>query len=170
MKPSLRTVIGIDPGTCVTGYGVIAAENNKYKALDFGCIRPPAALKLSDRYLIIYKGICKLLDDFSPEAVAVETQYVDKNVQSAIKLGMVRGVVIIAAKTRSLPVYEYAPTKAKQAVVGNGRATKQQVQGMTQQLLSLVECPHPEDAADALAIALCHLFNTNGILNTQQEV
>lgn len=149
-------IIGIDPGTQVTGYGIIAMENGVLRVMDYGCIRPPASLKLSDRYLVIFEAVEALLEKFRPQALVVETQYVSKNVQSAIKLGMARGVIVVAAKRKNISVFEYAPTKAKLAVVGNGKASKQQVQGMVKLLLNLAEVPTPEDAADALALALCH--------------
>lgn len=149
-------ILGIDPGTQITGYGVLESKDAEYAAIDYGCIRPPSSLKLTDRYLIIFNGIEELIEKHAPEAVVVETQFVHKNVQSAIKLGMARGIVIIAAKRRGIPVFEYAPTKAKLAVVGNGRASKEQVQGMVQLLLKLPAPPTPEDAADALALAICH--------------
>lgn len=152
----MSIIIGIDPGTKKTGYGIIHLCDGKVKALDYGVIRPPPKFKLSDRYLIIYEGIEALIDQFQPEIMALETQYVHKNPQSAIKLGMARGIAMIAAKKRKLQVYEYAPTKAKLAVVGNGRASKFQVQGMMQRLLGLAKPPEPEDAADALALAVCH--------------
>ena len=149
-------IIGIDPGTLITGYGIILLEGTTCSAIDYGCVRPPAKLKLSDRYLILFNAMEELIDNYKPHALAVETQFVQKNIQSAIKLGMARGVAIIAAKKKGIPIFEYAPTKAKLAVVGNGRASKQQVQGMVQLLLNLPELPTPEDAADALALAICH--------------
>lgn len=149
-------IIGIDPGTQVTGYGLISVEHSSYKVIDYGCVRPPTKLKLSDRYLILFNAVEELLEKHFPGALVVETQYVQKNVQSAIKLGMARGIVLIAAKRRGIPVFEYAPTKAKMAVVGNGRASKYQVQGMVKLLLNLESIPEPEDAADALALAICH--------------
>lgn len=150
-------VIGIDPGTRITGYGIIQLEGPRsYIPLDYGCIRPPATMKLSDKYFAIFTGINMLLEKYHPTALAVETQYVQKNPQSALKLGMARGTVLIAARQRDIPVFEYSPTKAKQAVVGNGRASKIQVQRMVQLLLHLSSVPQPEDAADALALAICH--------------
>ena len=149
-------IIGIDPGTRITGYGIIKVEGNAYSVIDFGCIRPPANYKLTDRYLIIFNALEEIIDKHSPDAFVVETQYMQKNVQSAIKLGMARGIAIVAAKKRGVPVFEYAPTKAKLAVVGHGSASKTQVQKMVQLLLRLAELPTPEDAADALALAICH--------------
>lgn len=149
-------IIGIDPGTVITGYGIILVTPEGFKPLDFGCIRPPLKFKLSDRYLVIFQALGEILEKFSPDVLVVETQYVKKNVQSAIKLGMARGIVIVAAKLRKIPIIEYSPTKAKKAVTGNGFASKYQVQGMVRHLLNLKEIPQPEDAADALALAICH--------------
>lgn len=151
----MELIIGIDPGTVVTGYGIIALQDGSWRAVDYGCIRPPLKLKLSDRYLVIYESVDHLLEIHQPEVLSIETQYVHKNVQSAIKLGMARGIILIAAKRRGIKVKEFAPTKAKKAVVGNGNASKRQVQGMVKSLLALDELPEPEDAADALALALC---------------
>jgi crossover junction endodeoxyribonuclease RuvC len=147
-------IIGIDPGTTVTGYGIIKVNHPSYFAVDYGCIRPPAKMKLSDRYLVIFESLDELLEKYRPDVLVVETQYVNKNVQSAIKLGMARGVSIVAAKRKGMRVYEYSPTKAKLAVC-NGKASKQQVQRMVQRLLNLAK-PPPQDASDALSLAICH--------------
>ena len=149
-------IIGIDPGTKITGYGVIEACGIKQQPIDYGCIRPPSEASAPDKYLVIYNGIDHLLEKYRPTAVAVETQFVYKNVQSAMKLGMARGVILLACAKRKIPVFEYAPTKAKLAVVGTGSASKEQVQKMVQMLLELDKAPEPEDAADALALAICH--------------
>ena len=149
-------ILAIDPGTILSGYGVIRLRGTKYEAIDFGCIRPPRKYKLSDRYLVIFNSVEELLKKHQPNCLVVETQYVDKNIQSAIKLGMARGAVVIAAARNNVAVHEYAPTKAKLAVVGDGRASKKQVQGMVQKILNLPTPPTPEDAADALALAICH--------------
>ncbi len=156
MTEKNRTIIGIDPGTQITGYGIIEVIGNRYQAIDYGCIRPPAHYKLTDRYLIIFEALEEIMNRYSPGAFVVETQFVKKNIQSAIKLGMARGISIVAAKRKGIPIFEYAPSKAKQAVVGNGNASKSQVQKMVQFLLHLAELPEPEDAADALALAICH--------------
>jgi len=159
VKRSSKILFGVDPGTQSTGYGVISVTGREYQALDYGAIRSSAKTPLNDRYLHIFEELERLLDLYQPEAVAVETQFVYKNAQSALKLGMARGVAIIAAGRRKIPIYEYAPTKAKLAVVGHGSATKSQVQKMTQMLLGLPKLPEPEDAADALALAICHAHN-----------
>ncbi len=150
-------ILGIDPGTIITGWGVIQLENSHFKAIDYGCIKPPAKEELFKRYLIIFNSVEDLINKFKPDAVAIESQFVSsKNVQIAIKLGMARGSAIIAAAKKEIPIFEYAPRNAKKAVTGTGAASKQQVQGMVRKLLNLAEVPQPEDAADALAIAICH--------------
>jgi len=149
-------IFGIDPGTLITGYGIIFFDGTKFELIDYGCIRCPVKFKLSDRYLAIYSGLEELMQRHSPSAMAVETQFVSKNTQSAMKLGMARGVAIVAAKKQGVPVFEYAPTQAKLAVTGSGKSTKEQVQWMLQKILRLSSIPTPEDASDALAIAVCH--------------
>jgi crossover junction endodeoxyribonuclease RuvC len=156
MNDQETIILGVDPGTLVTGYGVIRKTKNDWEPLDFGCICPPRKLKTHERYLIIFEGIDHLLEKYQPQAISVETQFVYKNVQSALKLGMARGAVMIAGARRGVEIFEYAPTKAKQAVVGNGAASKFQVQKMVQMQLKLSQMPEPADAADALALALCH--------------
>lgn len=148
-------ILGIDPGTRITGYGIIRQKGTLLEPLDFGCIRPPPDLELQERYKIIFEGVERLLEKFHPNAVAIESQFVMKNVQSALKLGMAKGMVLLAAARAKIPLFEYAPKKAKQAVVGNGGASKWQVQKMIQNLLRLPSLPEPEDAADALALAIC---------------
>ncbi len=149
-------ILGVDPGTRISGYGIISIQDQQYLPIDYGCIRPPPAFKLSERYLVIFDSIEQLIEKYQPNVLVVEMQFMYKNAQSALKLGMARGAVMIAAKKRGLPIFEYAPTVAKRAVVGNGRASKYQVQGMVQQILKLAVPPQPEDAADALALAICH--------------
>ena len=163
-KQSPRLILGIDPGTRVSGYGLIQVLDNQYIAIDYGCIRPPPQYKLSERYLVIYEGVHELIAKYRPDELVVETQYVNKNVQSAIKLGMARGAVLIAAKKNKLPIFEYTPTKAKKSI-GNGRASKYQVQMMVQRLLNLLDVP-PEDAADALALAICHSHTSEHMIST----
>ena len=153
-----QVILGVDPGTVVTGYGLIRADGRNYLPVDFGAIRPPRLAKASERYLVIFEAIEHLIALHKPDAVAVETQFVYKNVQSALKLGMARGAVIIAAAKCKVDVFEYAPRKAKLAVVGTGAASKDQVQHMVQMQLKLPKPPEPHDAADALALAICHAY------------
>lgn len=155
-------ILGIDPGTHITGYGVIAAKGNIQKPLDFGCIQTPKNLNLQEKHLFIYKGIEEILKRYPANAIAVETQFFYKNAQTAMKLGMVRGIVYLLAASFEVPLFEYAPKKAKLAVTGNGNAGKETVQKMIQLMLGLKERPEPEDAADALALAICHAHNLKG--------
>lgn len=155
-------ILGIDPGTRITGYGIIKTDLLHYEPLDYGAIRPPAKLPLFERQLIIYESISKLLKTHLIDVIAIESQYMSKNPQSTLKLGMAKGVAILAGTQRKIPVFEYAPKKAKIAVVGTGSATKEQVGRMIQTLLHLPETPYPDDAADALALAICHSHNIKG--------
>lgn len=149
-------IIGIDPGTRITGYGVIIHKPHKTEAIDFGCIRTSSAATISARYKIIFEAIEKLLELHNPDVLVVEGQYVHKNALSAMKLGMARAMALLAAERRGVLIAEYAPTKVKKSVVGRGSASKHQVQKMVQMLLGLEELPTPDDAADALALAICH--------------
>ena len=149
-------ILGIDPGTRITGYGIIRHHPHHPIALDYGCVRPPASASSSKRYLIIFEAIEALIATHKPDVLSVESQYMHKNAQSAMKLGMARAMAILAAERAGLPIFEYAPRKAKKAIVGRGGASKEQVQRMIQSLLHLEDLPTPEDAADALALALCH--------------
>ena len=154
-------IVGIDPGTRITGYAVLKVTDGRFEILDFGCIKPPVHLDLAMRYLIIFNGIDHLIAKHKATAVSVETQFVSKNIQSASKLWMARCAVMIAAAKNGVKVHEYAPRKAKLAIVGNGAASKEQVQRMVQALLRLPQLPEPEDAADALALAVCHANQRN---------
>lgn len=153
-KQSQR-ILGIDPGSHSTGFGLIDKLGSKILAIHFGCIRPKAE-DFPGRLHTIFDEIVALIDTHQPRAVAVETQFVQKNVASAMKLGMVRGIVMLAAARANLPLFEYAPSKAKLAITGSGRASKEQVMGMVRNLLNLHNTPLAEDAADALMIAICH--------------
>ena len=160
MKES-KIIMGIDPGTKITGYGILQVEGNNHRALDFGAIQPPYNMPLTKRYYVIFDSIEKLIIKYKPDVVSLETQFVKKHIASAMKIGMARGCAIIAAEKNNVPIFEYAPKKAKLAVVGNGAASKEQVQKMVQLLLNLQKLPTPEDAADALALAICHAHEIN---------
>jgi crossover junction endodeoxyribonuclease RuvC len=160
-------VLGIDPGTKITGYGVIRVYQGRLEPVDFGAIRPSASKELPDKYWFIFQGLRELMKKYSPESVAIETQFVQRNAQTAIKLGMARGTAIIAAKMSGAEVEEFSPTTVKKAVTGKGSASKEQVQAMIQRLLSLKSIPTPEDAADALALAIAFVHrNKKGLLCT----
>lgn len=149
-------IMGIDPGTRITGYGIIACESASMHLIDFGSIQPPSHLSLSKRYLIIYNALETLIKKYHPSVLSVENQFFQKNAQSTLKLGMAKACAFIAGAKNNLPVYEYPPKKAKLAVAGTGRASKYQVVRMIQLILNLSSPPAPEDAADALSLAICH--------------
>ena len=163
-------ILGIDPGTRITGYGIIEREDNSYRVVDYGCIRPPVKMLLSERYRIIYRGIQKIIRDYRPAEIAVETMFFGKSPMSSIKLAHVRGVVVLAASEAGIGIYEYSPRRIKRALVGNGGAAKVQLQGMVQHLLSLEEPPKPMDISDALATAICHAQAINNPSMEQSRV
>jgi len=152
----LSRILGIDPGTIVTGYGVLDINDGDMQAVDYGCIRPPAKRMLSERYRIIYEGIQEIISKYGPDEMAVENIFFCRNPSSALKLGQVRGVIILAGSSAGLPIFEYSPRRIKMALVGRGGAAKSQVQSMVRHLLGLADLPEPMDAADALATGICH--------------
>lgn len=149
-------IIGIDPGFAITGYGVVDYRNNTFKPVQFGVITTETGLELPDRLLAIDQGLHALIDQYKPDAMAVEELFFNTNITTAIKVGHGRGVVLLCAARACVPVFEYTPLQVKQAVVGYGRAKKEQVQQMVKVLLNLDKIPRPDDAADALAVAICH--------------
>jgi crossover junction endodeoxyribonuclease RuvC len=149
-------VVGIDPGTANTGFGVVARRGGRLVALDGGTIQTAAGLDPGRRLALIHVRVSALLDEYAPEALAVEDLYFGANARSAFAVGQARGVVILAAGQRGLPCASYTPQQVKAAVCGSGRAEKGQVQRMVQRLLALAELPSPDHAADALAVAICH--------------
>lgn len=168
---SKKIIIGIDPGTRITGYGIIEKSSGLFSPVDFGCIRPPPDEPLSDRYAKIFEGLERLLERFSPDEMAIETPFMNKNAQSALKLGAAMGCAIIAAKRRGIKVFGYSPREVKCAVVGTGKASKEQIQTTIARSLSLKELPKPQDAADALAIAMCHAtFPESVFTQTKKEL
>ena len=148
-------VLGIDPGTARTGYGIVAREGSQLTMIDYGCIETVNDRPLEARLLIIHEALTDLLDTHRPEAVGVERLFFNKNVQTAFAVGQARGVVLLAAAQHGLPLFEYGPHEVKLAVTGYGRAAKDQVQRMVQAVLAMSELPRPDDAADALAVAVC---------------
>ena len=148
-------VLGIDPGTARTGYGIVAREGGALRMLDYGCLETIADRSLGARLLLIHEALVDLIETHRPEAMGVERLFFNRNVQTAFAVGQARGVVLLAAAQHSVPVYEYGPHEVKLAVTGYGRASKEQVQRMVQLVLSMAELPRPDDAADALAVAVC---------------
>ena len=149
-------VLGIDPGTANTGYGVVARQGARLVALDGGVIETAARTDPGERLALIFDRVDGLLNEYAPDALAVEDLYFGVNARSAFAVGQARGVVILAAGRRGIPCRSYTPQQVKGAVCGTGRADKEQVTRMVQALLSLAEPPRPDHAADALAVAICH--------------
>ncbi len=154
-----KIIIGIDPGTAITGYGILKVDKKRAVPIKYGVIRTKSSLPLEKRIAQIYKELGELLDEFQPDEASIEEIFYGRNVKTAFSLGQARGVQILALTTRDIPIFEYSPRKVKQAVVGNGNASKQQVQYMVTRLLKLKDIPKPSDSADALAIALAHFHS-----------
>ncbi|MBA2489041.1 MAG: crossover junction endodeoxyribonuclease RuvC [Chloroflexi bacterium] len=148
-------VLGIDPGTARTGYGIVSREGGRLTMIDYGCLETSSTLSAPARLLAIHQAVCQLLDLHRPSLVGVERLFFNRNVQTAFAVGQAKGVVLLAAAQHEVPVLEYGPHEVKVAVTGHGRAEKVQVQRMVQTLLGLAEIPRPDDAADALAVAIC---------------
>lgn len=157
-------VLGIDPGSETLGWGVVEGENLKYKLVEYGTIKSSPREKFSKRLLKIFDGVADLIWKFQPDVVSIEEAFYAVNVNVAMKLGQVRGAVMLAGEKAGLEIAEYAPRLIKQTVVGYGNAEKHQVQEMVRLLLRLQKAPEPHDAADALAIAICH-FHHAGVQN-----
>ena len=153
-------VLGIDPGSQTTGWGVVEGDGRKYSLIDFGSIRAPSSLKFSTRLLKMCNGLEDVIAKHRPEACALEDAFLATNVKVSMKLGQVRGVVLLVAERAALEIHEYSPRLIKQTVVGYGNAEKHQVQEMVRLLLSLKTIPAPHDAADALAVAICHFHHS----------
>jgi crossover junction endodeoxyribonuclease RuvC len=163
----MAIILGIDPGSRITGYGLIKDENRKIIYVDSGCIRTSEG-ELSQRLLQIFDGICQLMDNYSPDEVAIEQVFMHENPSSALKLGHARGAAMVAAASHRVKVSEYSAREVKQAVVGYGAAQKDQVKHMVVNLL-LLNSPPQSDAADALAIAICHSHMRHGLAAIQQQ-
>ena len=153
-------IIGIDPGYAIVGYGVIGYDRCRYTTIDYGAVTTPAKTDFSERLELIYDGVTELLEQHRPDCMAVEQLFFNTNSKTAIDVAQARGVVLLAAKKHSVPVIGYTPLQVKQAVVGYGRAEKNQVMEMTKLLLGLKAVPKPDDTADALALAICHAHSS----------
>jgi crossover junction endodeoxyribonuclease RuvC len=153
-------VIGIDPGTATTGFGLVQEnEDGSLKMIDFGAIQTPPGIAMPERLLSLYERLKEILLLHRPQSGAVEKLFFQRNVTTAISVGQARGVALLALAQMNLPVMEYTPLEIKQAVAGFGGAGKQQVQQMVKALLNMQDIPRPDDAADALAVAICHIHS-----------
>ncbi len=149
-------ILGLDPGTAIVGFGVVQANHGAFASMAYGAIRTEAGLPLSQRLEIIYNDLCIMLDQFKPDAAAIEELFFNTNLTTGISVAHARGILLLACRQKGVPIYEYTPSQVKQSVVGYGRAEKKQMMEMVKRLLNLEKIPRPDDAADALAIALCH--------------
>lgn len=160
MKQRAVVVLGIDPGTATTGFGLVAEDaGGEARLLRYGVIQTPSTAPMTQRLLAIYQQVSALIAADRPEAIAIEELFFKRNVTTAIAVGQARGVVLLAAAQAGAPVFEYKPAEVKQALVGYGSADKAQIQEMVRMMLGLTETPRPDDAADAVAVAICHLHS-----------
>ncbi len=169
-KQNNMLILGIDPGTATTGYSLIESEGDNIRLLDFGIIKTQATTENAERLSQICADIEELVSTYHPDEAAIEDLFFSKNVKTAMKVAQARGAIIATLSKAKVKIHEYKPVEVKSAVTGNGRAEKMQIQKMTQIILGLKEIPKPDDAADAIAIAICHInsrkFNENGKFQT----
>lgn len=162
-------ILGIDPGVATIGFGLLEAERTNVRLLQYGVITTPAGLPLSNRLFQLSQDLSELLDLFKPDEAAVEELFFSKNITTGIAVAHGRGVILLELERSGTPVYEYTPMQIKQAVAGYGGADKRQVMLMTQRLLKMKSVPRPDDAADALAIAICHGRSATSLLNMERK-
>jgi len=160
-------ILGIDPGIAIVGFGFVDKQGSKVVPVQYGCIQTEAHTPEEERLLQVYEGMKQLIDKYKPDAVALEKLFFNRNVTTAMTVSQARGVLVLAAVQSGLPVAEYTPMQVKQAIVGYGKAEKQQVQEMVRMFLKLQAVPKPDDVADALAVAICHAhsYTLNSKLN-----
>jgi len=161
-------ILGIDPGVATIGFGVIDCDRARQQLVQYGVITTPAGLPLSNRLLQISRDMEELLTSFKPDECAIEELFFSRNITTGISVAHGRGVILLEIEKAGVPVFEYTPMQVKQAVVGYGGAEKRQVMLMTQRLLKMTQVPRPDDAADALAIAICHGRSATSLLNTER--
>jgi crossover junction endodeoxyribonuclease RuvC len=149
-------ILGIDPGFAIAGYGVVDFASNKFKAIDYGVIKTESNMPFSKRLQRLYLSVNDIIEIYKPDFVSIEELFFNTNVKTAIAVGHARGAIMLSAENLSVPIYEYTPLQIKQAITGYGRADKAQMQQMVKTLLGLAVIPKPDDAADALAAAICH--------------
>ena len=153
-------ILGIDPGTVTMGYGVIEAEDDEIALVDYGALSSPARSPIGERLSYLYKELSQVFSRYQPDVVAIEQPFMAKNVKSALAIGRAQAVAILVAANREIPSYEYTPAQVKQRVADYGAGSKEQVQEMVRLQLGLAQVPQPSDAADAMAVAICHLRET----------
>ncbi|MCL2740263.1 MAG: crossover junction endodeoxyribonuclease RuvC [Oscillospiraceae bacterium] len=156
-------ILGIDPGFAIVGFGVVDYANNKFNTIEYGQITSPAKTPMNKRIKMVYDDVTYLMKKHRPQVMAIESLFFNSNQKTAINVAMARGALMLAAENQGLDIAEYTPLQVKQAVVGYGRADKKQVQIMVKTILGLDEIPKPDDAADALAIAIAHAHTNQGL-------
>ena len=158
-------VMGIDPGLATVGFGIVdSAGTFDFRAIEYGAVLTPAGEKTEDRLLEIYENVDELVKTFKPEAVSIEKLFFNTNEKTAINVAQARGVILLAVRKNNIPIFEYTPLQIKQALTGYGRAEKKQIMYMVKKLLHLEKEPRPDDTADALAAAICHIYSASSIL------
>ena len=157
-------ILGIDPGVAIVGFGVLDCAGARQQMVQYGAINTPAGMPLAARLTLIESDLTALIQEFHPDEMAIEELFFSKNITTGIAVAHARGVILCTAEKLRLPIYEYTPMQVKQAVVGYGLAEKKQVMDMTRRLLKLKAVPRPDDAADALAIAICHARSATSLL------
>jgi len=157
-------ILGIDPGVAIVGFGIIESERGQQHMLQYGAITTSAGLPLATRLVQISQDLEQLIQQFQPDEIAIEELFFSKNITTGIAVAHARGVILCTAEKLQIPIYEYTPMQVKQAVVGYGLAEKKQIMDMTRRLLKLHSVPRPDDAADALAIAICHARSATSLL------
>jgi len=167
-EPDNLTILGIDPGVATVGFGIITETGGEPKPWQFGAITTPAGLRLALRLTQIHADVSELIATFKPDAIAVEELFFNTNLKTAVAVAHGRAAVILAGEEHGVPMFEYTPLQVKKAVAGYGRATKKQVMDMVRRILSMAEAPKPDDAADALAVAICHARYANSLMNIQE--
>ena len=160
-------ILGVDPGVATVGFGIVSETGGLPKPLRHGVITTRAGVRLALRLTQIHDDVTELIMKYKPDAIAVEELFFNTNLKTAIAVAHGRAAVILAGEEKGVPMYEYTPLQVKKAVVGYGHATKKQVMEMVKRLLSMEEAPKPDDAADALAVAICHARSANSLLNLE---
>ena len=157
-------ILGIDPGYAIVGWGVIDYTANRFQVIAFGAVTTEAKTPFNERLETVYDGIQDIINKYKPDALAIEKLFYNTNAKTVIDVAQARGVIVLAVENAGVPIFEYTPLQVKQSIVGYGRAEKQQVQEMTRMFLHLDKIPKPDDAADALALAICHGHSSGSLI------
>ena len=162
-------ILGIDPGYAILGYGILDMKGNRFSVVDYGSILTDAGMEMPDRLQVLYDRLTEIIEEYEPEEASIEELFFNNNAKTAILVGEARGVAVLACAQKGLKISEYTPLQIKQALVGYGNATKHQMMDMTKRLLGLSQMPKPDDAADAIALALCHARSSTSLLSQIQK-